>query len=55
VLIVDLEQSNDAPELDRLLRSWWAKLWAWLRRESPGEAQAEDNRDEQGRVGSLLL
>ena len=50
MLIVDLENSTDAPELDPLLRSWWAKLWAWLRRDNPGEAQAEDNRDKQGKM-----
>ena len=48
MLIVDLEQSNDAPEPDRLLKSWGAKLWAWLRRDEPGEAQAQDKPDERG-------
>ena len=55
MLILDIEQSNEAPTLDRLLRDWWAKLWAWLRHQSPLEARADEDRSKADRSGSLIL
>jgi hypothetical protein len=55
MLILDIEQTNKAPSLDQLLRGWWAKLWAWLRRQPPPEARADEDGNELDRSGSLIL
>lgn len=55
MLILDVEQKTEAPALDWLLRDWWGKLRAWLRREAPVEARAEERVDETDRSGSLIL
>jgi hypothetical protein len=55
MLILDMEQSNEAPALDRLVRGWWAKLWAWLRRQPPLEARADEDKSKPDRPGSLIL
>jgi hypothetical protein len=55
MLILNIEQSNEAPALDRLLRGWWAKLWAWLRHQPLLEARADEDRSQSDRSGSLIL
>lgn len=55
MLILDIEQSNEAPALDRLLRGWWAKLWAWLRHQPRLESQTDENRNKADHPGSLIL
>lgn len=55
MLILDTEQTNEAPALDRLLRSWWARFQTWLRGDSPIEAQADNDTNEHDCSGSLIL
>jgi hypothetical protein len=55
MLILDVEQKTEAPTLDRLLRDWWTRLWAWLRREALVETRVEESADETDRSGSLIL
>ena len=57
MLILEMEQElrNEALTLDRLLRDWWAKLKAWLRRQPRAEAQADNDTNEIDRSASLIL
>jgi len=55
MLILDMEQTNESPTLDRLLRDWWAKLWAWLRRKPLPASQANNDGNNRDRSGSLIL
>lgn len=41
-----LEEKTESPTLNQLIRKWWAKLWAWLRRQSRRETQTyKQDRD----------
>ena len=41
-----LEEKDESPTLGQLIREWWAKLWAWLRRQPQSKIQgAEQDRD----------
>ena len=55
MLILDIEQSNEAPTLDQLVRDWWAKLRAWLRHQPRVEAQTDEDRSKPDHPGSLIL
>ena len=55
MLILDTEQKTETPTLSRILRDWWAKLKAWLRRQSLAEDTARDETDGPDHLSSLIL
>ncbi|MGQ9599584.1 MAG: hypothetical protein ACUVWZ_09225 [Anaerolineae bacterium] len=48
-----LEEKAESPTLNQLIRKWWAKLWAWLRRQSRLETLAY--KQDQDSPKSLIL
>jgi hypothetical protein len=55
MLIVNTEQNNEAPSLDRLLQNWWARLLTWLRREPGSETQKAEHKNDPDRSAGLIL
>ena len=55
MLILDMEQTNEAPSPDRILRDWWAKLKALLRHQELAEHEEEEETDELDLPASLIL
>ena len=55
MLIVDTQQSNDAPALDRLLRDLWARFWTRFRGRSLPESRDKDETNDQDNSAGLIL
>ncbi|MFN2168839.1 MAG: hypothetical protein ACK2U9_21610 [Anaerolineae bacterium] len=55
MFILDIEQDNNAPTLDQLLRDWWASLKAGLRRRFAHESLTDEITTNQDYPESLIL
>jgi hypothetical protein len=55
MLILDTHPTNESSALDQLLRNGWARLWAWLRRQSQPADRADDDKKKHDRTESLIL
>ncbi len=54
MFILDIQAMTETLPLDRVLRGWWARMWAWLRRLPPAEPPVgEDHQD--GRPSESLI
>jgi hypothetical protein len=55
MLILDMEETNETSNLDRVLRDWWAKLKAWLLAQPLARDEKDEETDEQDLPASLIL
>jgi hypothetical protein len=53
MFILDVEQTDESPDLDQILREWWANLKARFAGET--EPQVQNTEDERDRERSLIL
>jgi hypothetical protein len=55
MFVFDTDHTTESPALDRLLREWWAKVWAWLRGQPLLEGQGQEQMDERDSSAGLIL
>jgi hypothetical protein len=55
MLILDMEETNETSNLDRVLRDWWTRLKAWLQRQPLAKDEDKEEIEESDLPASLIL